>query len=44
MILGDLHWSNCISSSFSEKIKFISHKYEEADDSKRFINSVIRQF
>ena len=43
MILGDLHRSNRISSSFSEEIKFISHKYEKADYPKRFINSVIRQ-
>ena len=44
MIPGDLHRSNCISSNFSEKIKFISHKHEKADYPKRFINSVIRQF
>ena len=44
MILRDLHRPNRISSSFSEEIKFISHKYEKADYSKRFINSVIRQF
>ena len=43
-ILGHLHRSNHISSSFSEKIRFISHKYEQADYLKRFINSVIRQF
>ena len=44
MILRNLHRPNCISSSFSEEIKFISHKYEKADYPKRFINSVIRQF
>ena len=44
MILRDLHRPNRISSSFSEEIKFISHKYEKADYPKRFINSVIRQF
>ena len=44
MILGDLHWSNHISSNFREEIRFISHKYEKADYPKRFINSVIRQF
>ena len=42
MILGDLHRSNRISSNFSEEIR--SHKYEKADNPKRFINSVIRQF
>ena len=44
MILGDLHRSNRISSNFSEEIRFTSHKYEKADNPKRFINSVIRQF
>ena len=44
MIVGDLHRSNRICSNFSEKKKFISHKYEKADYPKRFINSVIRQF
>ena len=44
MILGGLHRSNRISSNFSQKIKFISHKHEKADYPKRFINSVIRQF
>ena len=44
MILGDLHQSNHISSNFTEKINFISHKYEKADYCKCFINSVIRQF
>ena len=44
MILRNLHRPNRISSSFSEEIKFISHKYEKADYPKRFINSVIRQF
>ena len=31
MILGYLHRSNCISSNFSEEIRFIFHKYEKAD-------------
>ena len=44
MIVGDLHRSNRICFNFSEKKKFISHKYEKADYPKRFINSVIRQF
>ena len=44
MILGDLHRSNRISSNFSEEIRFISHKYEKADNPKCFINSAIRQF
>ena len=35
MIEGDLHRSKRISSTFSKEIKFISHKYEEADYSKR---------
>ena len=43
-ILGHLHRSNHISSNFSEKIRFISHKYEQVDCRNRFINSVIRQF
>ena len=44
MILGDLHRSNCISSNFSEEMRFISLKYEKPDYPKQFINSVIRQF
>ena len=31
-------------SNFSKEIKFISQKYEKLDYSKRFINSVIKQF
>ena len=44
MILGDLHQSNCISSNFSEEIRFISYKYDKADYPQRFVKSVIRQF
>ena len=44
IILGDLHRSNHISSSFGEEIRFIFHKYEKADYPKRFTNNVIRQF
>ena len=44
MIIGDLYRSNRITSGFSEEMKFISHKYEKADDPKLFINSVTRQF
>ena len=44
MIIGDLYRSNRITSGFSEEMKFISHKYEKADDAKLFINSVTRQF
>ena len=44
IILGNLHRSNHISSIFSEEIKSISHKYENDDYPKRFVNSVIRQF
>ena len=43
-MLEVLNRSNRISSNFSEEIKFISHKNDQADDPKRFINSVIRQF
>ena len=44
MTIGDLYRSNRITSGFSEEMKFISHKYEKADDPKLFINSVTRQF
>ena len=43
-ILGDLHRSKRISTSFEDEIQCIKQKFVKADYPLRFVNSVIREF